>query len=95
MYILQCADDSYYVGSTRDLDLRVVQHNSGFAANYTRTRLPVTLIYSEEYVRVEDAFLREKQVQNWGRGKREALIRGDLESLKNLSRSRQARPPER
>ena len=93
MYILRCSDESYYVGSTWDLGLRLIQHNSGLAAKYTSTRRPVTLEFYEEYDRIEDAFRREKQVQNWGRAKRQALIRGDFESLKCPSRSRQARPP--
>jgi putative endonuclease len=94
MYILRCSDDSYYVGSTWDLERRLIQHNSGFAAKYTSNRLPVTLEFYEEYDRIEDAFRREKQVQNWGRAKREALMRGEFEALRALSRSRRARPPE-
>ena len=94
MYIVRCSDDSYYVGSTWDLERRLIQHNSGFAAKYTSTRCPVTLEFYEEYDRIEDAFRREKQVQGWGRAKREALMRGDVGELRKLSRSRQARPPE-
>ena len=94
LYILRCADSSYYVGSTWDLELRLMQHQSGLAAKYTSTRLPVCLEFYEEYDRIEDAFRREKQVQGWGRAKREALIRGDVEALKTLSRSRQARSPD-
>ena len=93
MYIVRCSDDSFYVGSTWDLEPRLIQHNSGFAAKYTSTRRPVTLEFYEEYDRIEDAFRREKQVQGWGRDKREALVRGDFEELKRLNRSRQARPP--
>jgi len=94
MYILKCADSSYYVGSTWDLEQRIAQHNSGLAAKYTSTRVPVSLVFYEEYDRVEDAFRREKQVQGWGRAKREALIRGDVEGLRALSRSRRARSPD-
>jgi putative endonuclease len=74
MYILQCADGSYYVGSTIDLERRLWDHNAGIGAAYTRTRLPVILKYFEEYDRIDDAFYREKQVQGWNRKKREALI---------------------
>jgi predicted GIY-YIG superfamily endonuclease len=63
MYILECADGSYYVGSTRDLDQRVAQHLSGLGSRYTAGRLPVELVYAEEYDRIADAFSREKQVQ--------------------------------
>ena len=86
MYILQCADDSYYVGSTWNLEKRLWQHNEGLGAKYTARRLPVKLVYSEEYTSIADAYQREKQVQNWSRAKREALIRGDYDALPGLAR---------
>jgi putative endonuclease len=86
MYILQCSDGTYYVGSTRDLENRLSEHQAGRGAKYTSRRLPIKLVYSEEYERVIDAFTREKQVQNWSRAKREALINGKLELLPSLAR---------
>ena len=86
MYILQCSDGSYYVGSTRDLESRLFQHQQGTGAKYTSHRLPVKLVYSEEYERVSDAYAREKQVQNWSRVKREALINGNQEVLPELAK---------
>ena len=85
MYILQCADDSYYVGSTIDLDRRIGQHQAGEGANHTKKRLPVQLIYAEEYSRIDHAFYREKQVQGWSRKKKEALMLGKLDELPGLS----------
>ena len=69
MYILKCADNSYYVGSTKNLELRLSQHNSGKGSRYTSGRLPVELVYGEEYDRISASCWREKQVQNWGRAK--------------------------
>ena len=86
MYILECSDRSLYVGSTWDLDRRLSQHNAGEGAEYTRNRLPVRLLYSEYYSRIENAFLREKQVQRWGRAKRLALVKGRLDQLGPLSK---------
>ncbi|MGA7192919.1 MAG: GIY-YIG nuclease family protein [Anaerolineales bacterium] len=86
MYILECSDGSYYVGSTRDLEGRLFQHQQGTGAKYTSRRLPVKLVYSEEYERVSDAYTREKQVQNWSRAKREALINGNEEKLPKLAK---------
>lgn len=86
MYILECSDRSTYVGSTRDLNRRLIQHNEGEGALYTRARLPVRLLYFEEFENVGDAFRREKQVQAWGRSKRLALVHGRLEELNRLSR---------
>jgi putative endonuclease len=88
MYILKCADGSYYVGSTRDLDLRMSQHQSGKGSRYTSGRLPVELVYGEEYDRIADAYAREKQVQNWSRAKREALINGNSEALAPLAKNK-------
>ena len=85
MYILECSDGSYYTGSTNDLELRLAQHQAGEGANHTKKRLPVKLIYYEEYSRIDEAFYREKQVQGWGRKKKEALINGSPELLPILA----------
>ena len=85
MYILQCSDGSYYTGSTKDIELRLAQHQAGKGANHTKKRLPVKLVYLEEYQRIDDAFVREKQIQGWSRKKKEALINGDFNSLSQLS----------
>lgn len=82
MYILECSDRSLYVGSTRDLERRLAQHGEGEGSLYTRSRLPVLLLYFEEFDRVEDAFRREKQVQGWGRAKRLALVKGQYSRLR-------------
>ena len=83
-YILLCSDNSYYTGSTKYLEVRVEQHQMGEGANYTKSRLPVKLVYSEEYDRIDDAFYREKQVQRWSRKKKEALISGESYLLPKL-----------
>lgn len=86
MYILECIDGSYYTGSTKDLERRLNEHQEGKGANYTSRRLPIKLVYSEEYERVADAFYREKQVQGWRRAKKEALISGAPELLPALAK---------
>ena len=86
-YILRCSDDSYYTGSTKNLEQRLWQHQNGQGANYTKVRLPVKLIYSEYYERVDESFAREKQIQKWSRKKKEALINGDMDTLRCLSSS--------
>ncbi len=93
MYILECADGSYYVGSTRNLEHRMAQHLSGLGSRYTSRRLPVELVYAEEYDRICDACAREKQVQNWSRAKREALIHGEYEKLPVLAKKKFKKPP--
>ena len=86
MYILECSDGTSYVGSTKDLEYRLSEHQEGKGAKYTSRRLPVKLVYSEEYERVVDAYAREKQIQNWSRAKREALVNGNQESLPKLAK---------
>jgi putative endonuclease len=124
MYILECADGSYYTGSTKNLERRLAEHNGdfdsaqppqGFAqetletayareiidtkgANYTRKRRPVILVYYEEFPRIDEAFYREKQVQNWSHAKKKALIENrnpDLSLLakKDFSHGRLDTPP--
>ena len=85
MYILKCADGTYYTGSTKHLETRIHQHKSGNGSNYTRSRLPVILVYLEYYSRIEGAFRREKQIQRWSFAKKEALIKRDIQRLKDLA----------
>lgn len=56
MYILECCDGSYYTGSTKDLELRLAQHQEDKGANNTKKRLPVKLVYYEEFQRIDEAF---------------------------------------
>ena len=88
LYILKCADGSYYIGSTNNLALRLAQHQIGEGSAYTRSRLPVELVYTQEFPSEYEAFLRERQVKGWSRAKKEALIHGDCEGLVGLSNSR-------
>ena len=92
MYILRCADDSYYVGSTRDYVARLKQHNAGKGAAYTRRRRPVELVYCLPCESIDEAFWFEKRVQGWSRAKREALISGRLDLLPGLAKKKFDRP---
>jgi putative endonuclease len=87
LYMLRCADGSYYVGSTTNLELRVAQHEAGEGGAYTSQRLPVRLVYTCEFDTLDEAFLRERQVKGWSRRKKEALVRGDYEALVELSKA--------
>lgn len=85
-YILTCSDGSFYVGHTSDLEERVKTHNLGRGARFTALRKPVTLSYSETHESQEDAIEREKQIKKWSRAKKLALICGDTQKLKELSK---------
>lgn len=87
MYILECCDGSYYTGSTNNLEWRLQQHQNGEGANHTKKRLPVKLVYTEGFSRIDEAFYREKQVQGWSWKKKEALINGEHNKLHELSKN--------
>ena len=87
VYILRCADGSYYCGTARQgLELRIAQHNSATFGGYTATRRPVSLVYSQWFERITDAIAAERQIKGWSRAKKEALMRGDFEALRMLSK---------
>ena len=87
VYILRCADGSYYTGTARQgLEQRVAEHNAGHYGGYTATRRPVELVFSQWFERITDAIAAERQIKGWSRAKKEALIRGDFEALKSLAK---------
>jgi len=89
VYMLRCADGSYYVGSARlGLDRRVSEHNHGTFGGYTSRRLPVELVWAEHFLDITDAIAVERQIKGWSRAKKEALIRGDFTLIRNLSKRR-------
>jgi putative endonuclease len=93
LYVLRCADGSYYVETTRtSLEMRIAQHNAGSFGGYTLTRRPVTLVYSQWFDRVTDAIENERKLKGWSRAKKEAHVRGDFDELKRLSARRKKEP---
>jgi putative endonuclease len=93
VYILRCADGSYYVGTTRaSLEIRIAQHNDGTFGGYTASRRPVNLIYSQWFERVTDAIECERMLKKWSRAKKEAFIRGDMASLQKLAKRKTPHP---
>ena len=74
VYLLRCADNTLYCGWTTDLEKRLRIHNSGQGAKYTRSRLPVQLVYHEEYVDRHEALSREWHIKRMSRTDKEALI---------------------
>ena len=85
LYILLCSDGTYYTGSTKDLEKRYAQHQAGKGANYTKERLPVSLVFQEYFMNVADAFYYEKKIQKWSHAKKQAMIEGNWELLPKLS----------
>ena len=87
LYILKCSDDSFYIGVTNDLDKRIIEHNQGInPESYTFTKRPVELVFHELFTDFNLAFEWETKLKKWSRAKKQALINGDFESLKALSK---------
>ncbi|KAB2916810.1 MAG: GIY-YIG nuclease family protein [Bacteroidetes bacterium] len=88
VYILRCADNSYYIGFTTDVERRLAEHQNGkYERGYTFSRRPVRLLYFEYYATKLQATLREKQLKGWSRAKKQALIAESYERLERLSKN--------
>jgi putative endonuclease len=87
---------SYYIGTTRSpLDIRVAQHNAGTFEGYTASRRPVELIFSQWFDQITDAIENERKLKKRSRAKKEALIRGDFASLRQLTKRKSSHPSRR
>ena len=76
-YILECADSTLYCGWTNDLEKRLTAHNSGKGAKYTKSRLPVKLVYYETFATPNEAMSREYSIKKMTRSEKLKLIRKD------------------
>lgn len=74
VYIVKCSDNTLYTGYTNDLKKRLAAHNSGKGAKYTKSRLPVKMVYSEEYEEKSEAMKREYAIKKLTRKQKEKLI---------------------
>jgi len=86
-YMLRCSDGSFYVGHTDNLETRFYMHCEGLLPSYTKTRLPVELVWSAEFPTRYEALQTERQIKGWSRAKKAALIRSDWAALSRLARS--------
>ncbi len=88
VYILRCADGSYYTGHTDNLEIRISQHEAGECAGYTLTRRPLKLVWHQECTTREEALSAERQIKGWSRKKKEAMMRGDWGEVSRLAQSK-------
>lgn len=86
-YILKYSDGSYYTGVTNDVQRRFWEHQIGKISGYTQSRRPVELLWCSDDVDITNAIAAEKQIKDWQRAKKEALIGGDVEILPELSKA--------
>ena len=88
VYILKCSDDSFYTGITSNLDQRIAEHQVGKSSGYTSTRLPIELVWSEQFLDdPEQAIEWEKRIKGWSRRKKQALIDGNWDNLVLFSKN--------
>ncbi|MCU0454415.1 MAG: GIY-YIG nuclease family protein [Bacteroidetes bacterium] len=91
VYILLCADGTFYVGVTARILERLREHMRGSKATaYTASRLPVQLVWCKHFERIVDAIATEKRLKRWSHAKKQALIDGDIMQLKRLSKCQNA-----
>jgi putative endonuclease len=88
VYILICTDGSYYTGHTDNLEKRLAAHESGEFRGYTSSRLPVKLVFSQEFPTREEALGRELQIKKWSRRKKQAMMRGDWQEVSRLAHAK-------
>lgn len=84
--MLQCSDDSYYAGHTDDIKKRLAEHQAGLGCSYTTKRLPVRIVWLQEFATREEAKDAEAKIKGWGRPKKEALVIGDFASISVLAK---------
>jgi len=83
--MLRCSDGSYYFGHTDDMEKRIAEHKAGEGCEWTQSRLPVELVWIEEFPTREEAKVSELKIKGWSRAIKEALIKKDWESIVRLS----------
>jgi Predicted endonuclease containing a URI domain len=88
VYMLRCADDSFYTGHTDDLEKRMSEHQNQQIPCYTSLRLPVELIYHAPFKTRDEAIAAERKIKGWSREKKKALINNDFRYIKLLSERR-------
>jgi predicted GIY-YIG superfamily endonuclease len=88
IYILKCNDGSFYTGHSDNLERRLSEHINGKYTGYTSTRLPIKLVFTEEFGTREEALEAERKIKTWGKRKKEALILGGWQSIINLRKNK-------
>ena len=95
VYIVRCADNSYYTGHTDNLEQRVGQHHVGaFPTCYTFKRRPLQLVFSQDFATREQALASEQQIKGWSRKKKESMMRADWAEVSRLAKSSNPARPE-
>jgi len=87
-YMLHCRGGKFYTGHTDDLERRIAQHQSGDVPGFTTDKLPVELVWSQEFTTRDEALASELKLKGWSRAKKLALIRDDWDTISQLAKSK-------
>lgn len=88
VYVIRCADDSYYTGHTDNLDNRLAQHHLGLVKScYTYRRRPLVCVFTQDFTSRNEAISSEQQIKGWSRQKKEAMISGNWTEVSRLAMS--------
>jgi putative endonuclease len=89
VYILECFDETFYVGVTNDVGRRFIEHNKGLhETSYTYRRRPLKLVFCKKFTSPIKAINYEKQIKRWTKAKKLALINNDIDLLHDLAKCR-------
>jgi len=86
--MLHCRGGKFYTGHTDDLERRIAQHQSGDVPGFTTDKLPVELVWSQEFTTRDEALASELKLKGWSRAKKLALIRDDWDTISQLAKSK-------
>ncbi|ALJ14815.1 GIY-YIG nuclease family protein [Sphingopyxis macrogoltabida] len=87
-YMLHCRGGAFYTGHTDNLPYRIAQHEAGAIPGFTSDRLPIVLVWSQEFATRFEALEAERRIKGWSRAKKMALIRGDWDKISSLAKGK-------
>jgi putative endonuclease len=87
-YMLHCNAGRFFVGHSDDIERRISEHETGAVRGFTSSYLPVKLVWSQEFPTRYEALAAERRIKGWSRAKKLALVRGDWDDIRQLSKSR-------
>ncbi len=95
VYILLCNDSSYYIGHTDNIEKRLGEHQGGWGGYYTAKRLPIKLVFLEEFSSRTEALIVERKLKKWSRAKKRTLVLHGWQALKSWKRTGPSTPKDR
>ena len=86
VYMLKCSDKSYYIGLTTNIEKRIAEHRAKLGGSYTSIRLPIEVVYIQDFATKTEALVIERKLKGWSRNKKEAFLNNDWNKLSQLAK---------